>query len=282
MQPKQIFIHQLSFTLPNDKPLFNALNCIFAQRKIGLVGRNGIGKSTLIKLILSELQPTHGSIQITGSIAYVPQNPDATFGTITVAELLGYAEKLNALQRIENGSIDERDYAVLNEDWNVAICLQQQLATFGLEAIPSQRQISDLSGGEMTRLLLSKAFHSNADFLLLDEPTNHLDSSAREQLYWAITEWQRGLIVVSHDRKLLNHMDEIMELSMLGTHCYGGNYDAYAEQKKLEVAAAQQLLQTRKELQAKAKQVTQTRRERHEQNEAKGNKAKKAQIQAKG
>jgi len=282
MQSKHILIHQLSFTLPNNRPLLSELCFAFARQKIGLVGRNGVGKSTLLKLIAKELAATSGSIQVSGNIAYVPQNPSAILGAATLAELMGFNEKLRALQRISAGSIDERDYAILHEDWDVAIRLQQQLAAFGLDTIPFDRVVRDLSGGEVTRLLLCKAFFSNADFLLLDEPTNHLDGDARQHLYHAITTWTKGLIVVSHDRTLLNHMQEIIELSALGMQSYGGNYDHYAEQKKIEVSAAKQLLQTRKELQLKAKKTTQLRRERHEQNEAKGNRAKKAEIQAKG
>lgn len=209
---------------------------VFSKHKTGLVGRNGAGKSTLIKLILSEFRPASGAIHVEGKLAAVPHNfsvPPA----MTIAGLLGYEEKLHALQRILQGSTNEHDFSILNEEWDIEERMQKQLAVFGLNTIPYSRQLVMLSGGEITRLLLVKAFSSGANFLLLDEPTNHLDRTARQQLYNAIQQWQGGLIVVSHDRMLLNLMEQIIELTTLGAACYGGNYDAYAKQKSIELAA---------------------------------------------
>ena len=93
--------------------------------------------------------------------------------------------------------------------------------------------------------MLTKAFLSNAYFLLLDEPTNHLDSHARKKLYDCILKWQGGLIVVSHDRTLLNLMDEIVEISSLGISSYGGNYDFYKEQKE-SLMHAKQIMRCKK------------------------------------
>lgn len=281
MSQSRIQIHQLHFNLPNGTALFSDLSLSFSSVKTGLVGRNGIGKSTLIKLIANELSPSSGSIKIAGVFAYVPQNPSFSAGQ-TIADLLGFSQKLNAFQKIKQGSLDENDYAIFSDDWDIEERLQKQLALLGLDYLPYTRQLNQLSGGEITRLLLTKAFFSNAKFLLLDEPTNHLDSMARKQLYAAIEQWQGSLIVVSHDRKLLNLMEEIVELSSLGAACYGGNYDFYAQQKMIEKNAAENLLQAHNEILANAKEIAQQRRERHEQNEAKGNRAKKAQIKAKG
>ncbi len=269
MTHSQILINQMSFNLPTGKALFDKLNLVFAKHKTGLVGKNGIGKSTLIKLILGELCPHSGSIHIEGKIAYVPQNLSVPL-EITVANLLGCEEKINALYRIKHGSSDECDFAILNEEWDIEERLQTQLKTFGLNSIPYHFPLKMLSGGEMTRLLLAKAFFLNADFLLLDEPTNHLDYSARQQLYAAIQQWQSGMIVISHDRTLLNLMEEIIELSTLGASSYGGNYDAYAKQKDIENAAKEQQLHDAKKLMQKNKNTIQSSREKHEQKQSYG------------
>lgn len=269
MRFSQILINQMSFNLPPGKALFNKLSLVFSKHKTGLVGRNGAGKSTLIKLILSEFCPASGSIHVEGKLAAVPQNfsvPPA----MTIAGLLGYEEKLHALERISQGSINEHDFSILNEEWDIEERMQKQLALFGLDTIPYSRQLAMLSGGEITRLLLVKAFSSGADFLLLDEPTNHLDRTARRQLYNAIQQWQAGLIVVSHDRMLLNLMEQIIELTTLGAACYGGNYDDYAKQKSIELAAKKQQLQDAKKLLQRAKTTIQLSREKHEQKQAYG------------
>ncbi len=161
-------------------------------------------------------------------------------------------------------------FILLNDEWDIEKRIKKWLDTFGLSHIPYDRKIATLSGGETTRLLLVKTFLSDADFLLLDEPTNHLDSTAREQLYQAITEWQGGLIIVSHDRTLLNLMEEIIELTTLGANRYGGNYDDYVSQKEIEKAAYEQQLSDAKKLMHKAKNTIQSSREKHEQKQSYG------------
>ncbi len=118
MSQPQILINQMSFNLPTGIALFNELTLAFSKHKTGLVGRNGVGKSTLIKLILGELYPNSGSIQVGGKLAYVPQSLSIS-SEMSIAGLLGYEEKINALHRITQGSIDESDFAILNEDWNI-------------------------------------------------------------------------------------------------------------------------------------------------------------------
>lgn len=269
MSQPQILINQMSFNLPTGKTLFDKLALAFSRRKTGLVGKNGVGKSTLIKLILGELCYHSGSIHIEGKLAYVPQSLSIS-PEITIAKLLGYEEKIHALQRITQGSIDECDFFVLNEDWDIEERIKKQLALFSLGSIPYHRQLKMLSGGEITRLLLVKAFTSDVDFLLLDEPTNHLDYTARKQLYNAIQQWQGGLIVVSHDRALLNLMEEIVELTTLGATCYGGNYDVYADQKVIENTAKKLQLHDAKKLLGKSKHTIQSSREKHEQKQSYG------------
>jgi ATPase subunit of ABC transporter with duplicated ATPase domains len=280
MTHPQILIHEMSFNLPNGKGLFSKLNLAFAKQKVGLLGNNGMGKSTLIKLMVGELHPSSGSIQIDGTIAYVQQNPPFN-SELTVAKLLGHEEKLHALHRIEQGSTDPNDFVILNDDWLIKEKLVRELAMFDLDTLSPFSHLSTLSSGQVTKLMLTKSFLSNADFLLLDEPTNHLDSHACKKLYEAMLKWQCGLIVVSHDRSLLNLMDEIVELSSLGLSCFGGNYNAFKEQKDCLVNAKQnQLLEAKNGLE-KIKRSTQLTKEKHEQRQAKGRNLRKRGDQPK-
>lgn len=270
-----IIINQLNFILSNGKAVFDDLSLTLGKHHTGLVGKNGSGKSTLLKLMVGELPLQSGSIHSPSTIAYVPQNPPDSHD-VTIAEFLGFAEKINALLRIQNASIDERDFEILNEDWLIGERLQQQLATFGLHPIPYQTRMANLSGGEITRLLLTKAFFSGADFLLLDEPTNHLDQRGRLQLYQAIEKWQGGLVIASHDRRLLNRMDEIVELNSLGIAVYGGNYDYFVEQKAIEKAARELQWHDAKKMFNKTKRSMQSSIEKHGQKQSYGRELRKS------
>lgn len=280
MSHPHILIHEMSFYLPSGKPLLNNLSVVFSSMKTGLVGKNGIGKSTLIKLINGEIQPNSGSIQLACHIAYVPQNP-VILPDMTVASLLGAEEKINALHRIKQGSIDIHDYAIVNEDWDIEQRLTKQLGYFGLVSIELERKLMHLSGGELTRLLLTNAFYSEAEFILLDEPTNHLDASMRQQLYRAISEWPSGMMVISHDRELLNRMDEIIELNPSGFSHFGGNYDHYRKQKDYFLDAKEQELHDAKKLFRKTKHSIQSTKEKHEQRQAKGEELRRRNDQPK-
>ncbi len=272
----RITFNNLSY-LNSEKNIFSNLNLTFLNEKYGVVGPNGIGKSTLLKLILAELLPTAGTVQVEGELAYCPQEFQGS-QSINIAKVLGIADKLQALQRIKQGSIDESDFAIFADDWKIEERVHQEMSIFSLGHLHLDRSLSSLSGGELTRLLLAKTFLAGADFIILDEPTNNLDLSARGALYQAIINWRHGMIIVAHDRELLNLMDNIVEISSLGVKIYGGNYAAYIEQKQIEQQAAKQALLVTKQIQQKAKMLTQERRERHEQAQAKGRRARKHEI----
>ncbi len=267
----QILIHQIHHSVTADKPLFKSLSLNLGSGKTGLVGRNGIGKSTLFRLITGESKPDAGSIQVRGSLAYSPQELLLS-GFDTVAAVLGIRNKTDALSRIMRGSIAEEDFQIIGDDWTVTERIHHQLSAFGLGHIQLDRPASGLSGGELTRLLLARVFLSEADIILLDEPTNNLDVSARNMLYEAILSWNKGLLVISHDRNLLNLMNQIVELTALGANIYGGNYDDYLEQKKLLQDAAERELFDAKKALDNTRQSVQTTRERSEQKRSRGRK----------
>ena len=266
-----ILIHQLSYAVTNEKTLFNQLTLSLNTEKTGLIGKNGTGKSTLLKLIIGELKPDQGSIQVNGTISYCPQQHNIS-ADISIADLLDVRTKLDALTRIQQGSIDENDFQLVGDDWMVEDYTRQQLRDFGLDYLALDTSLKNLSGGELTRLLLAKAFHANPDFIILDEPTNNLDKTARQFLYEKIIRWEKGLLIVSHDRALLNLMDQLIELTASNVRCYGGNYDHYDEQKTtMNEAAKRELLDAKKSLN-QTKHSIQGSREKREQKQSRGKK----------
>jgi len=277
-----IQLNNLSYALPgHDKPIFHQLTCQFGREKMGIVGRNGAGKSTLLNLIAGQLSPTTGRIVLHASVCQLSQALSMTEQTC-VAEVLGIKEQMAALHRITQGSIDEHDYQLVGDDWDIESRGKLLLSRFGLSHLSLQQPVKSLSGGERTRLALVRVFMSNADFLLLDEPTNNLDQASRNLLYAEINRYQGGLIIASHDRALLRQMDRIIELTALGIKTYGGNYDHYRQQKQIDENAAAQALQSDIQTITKAKATIQNRLEKHQRNEAKGHRERNAQVKAKG
>ena len=258
----QIILQNLKFHTPDNHDIFRDLTTTFSCCKIGIVGKNGSGKTTLLKLISGELIYNAGSINVSGTFTTCPQDFTSLLNA-TVAEVLGIKEKLQALENIASGSTDERDFAVLNEDWLIKERLQQKLASLGLGNIDLTRPLSSLSGGEITRLFLARVFFTESDFILLDEPTNNLDLMSKQLLYGVIKNWTKGLLVVSHDREFLELMDQIVELTSHGIKTYGGNYSFYCEQKNImQEAGARALDDAEKLLQKKPAQCANSTRKK--------------------
>jgi ATPase subunit of ABC transporter with duplicated ATPase domains len=279
MQIPQINLHNLSYIHHDETPVFQGLSLSFVQQKIGLVGKNGAGKSTLLRLLAGEIMPTSGSLECRANIYYCPQR--IVKSDQTIAERLGVADRLAAIERISQGSVDVNDFELVGDDWACLGSVEKILADFGLTYIELSRKLSSLSGGERTRVSLAAAFYSHADFLLLDEPTNNLDSTVRQLLYQKVKAWKGGLVVASHDRDLLNLVDQVVELNSLGASVYGGNYNFYEAQKYIKQSAVEHELEVAKSKLKKAKQSIQKSKEHHEQNQKKGRKVRRSQSQAK-
>ncbi|KZL05385.1 putative ABC transporter ATP-binding protein YheS [Pseudovibrio axinellae] len=236
--PLSISINNLSWSLPDGTPLFSDLNLQFPLARTGLIGRNGTGKTTLLNLISGALSPVSGSVVVHGSIGLLKQQVQNT-GQETVADLFGITDALRILKNAENGtaSVDELSRA----DWMLESKVETALAHMGLE-FDMLHPLSALSGGQVTRCRLAALQFHDADFLLLDEPTNNLDADGRIALSSFLARWNKGAIVVSHDRRLLEQVDNIVELTTLGASAFGGNYSFYKAQKALELSAAKQKL----------------------------------------
>ncbi|MFJ4948269.1 ABC-F family ATP-binding cassette domain-containing protein [Streptomyces sp. NPDC088760] len=233
--------HSLSFAWPDGTAVFEGLDISFGPGRTGLVGVNGSGKSTLLKLLAGELVPADGTVRAAGEIGHLPQNVTLDTG-LRVDQALGIAEQRAALHAIEAGDVAEQHFETLGDDWDVEERALVTLGELGLGHIGLDRTVGEVSGGESVLLRLAALLLRRPDVLLLDEPTNNLDLYARRRLYQAVASWPGVLVVVSHDRDLLDLVDQIAELHSGEVTWYGGNFSAYEEALAVEQEAAERLV----------------------------------------
>ncbi|WP_367123466.1 ABC-F family ATP-binding cassette domain-containing protein [Streptomyces phytohabitans] len=231
----------LTFGWPDGTPVLDGLDLSVGPGRTGLIGLNGTGKSTLLKLIAGELTPLGGAVRVTGELGHLPQN--LTLDTsLRVDEALGVADARAALHAIEAGDAAEEHFTAIGDDWDVEERARATLDQLGLVGVGLDRTVGEVSGGESVLLRLAALLLARPDVLLLDEPTNDLDREARQRLYAAVSAWPGVLVVVSHDRELLGLVDRIADLRPDGVHWYGGNLDAYEEAVAAEQEAAERMV----------------------------------------
>jgi ATPase subunit of ABC transporter with duplicated ATPase domains len=223
-----IVCSNLAFAWPDDTPVFDELSFTVGEGRTGLVAPNGAGKSTLLRLIAGEYRPTAGSVTVDGTVGYLPQTLPFV-AERSVAEVLGVASTIDALNALAAGEAGDEVLAAIGDDWDVEERTRAQLDRLGLGHIALDRRLGSLSGGEVVSVGLAAQLLKRPDVLLLDEPTNNLDGDARRKLYDALDDFTGSLLLVSHDRVLLDRMDRIAELRHGEIHLYGGNFTAYEQ-----------------------------------------------------
>ncbi|MBO0870946.1 MAG: ABC-F family ATP-binding cassette domain-containing protein [Micromonosporaceae bacterium] len=268
MSDAHIVCSELSFSWPDDTPVFRGLSFSVAEGRTGLVAPNGAGKTTLLRLIAGDLRPQQGTISVPGVVGYLPQHLPLR-GDLSVAEVLGIAPLVEALRAIESGDASEENFAILGNEWDIEERTRAELDRLGLGEVPLGRHLYTLSGGQVIALGLAAQLLKRPDVLLLDEPTNNLDLDARRRLYRVLDEWSGCLLVVSHDRALLSGMDRIAELHPGHKHCgeirfYGGNFTAYEEAVRAAQEAAQREVRSAELEVKREKREMQQARERAE------------------
>jgi len=262
-----ITLDGLTDATPDGRVLFENLTLSLGREKTGLVGRNGVGKTTLLRLILGERAPVAGAVTVAGRIAALRQQLAPPPGA-RLADLLGIAESLAALARLEAGEGIAGDLEAA--DWTLPLRTQAALAGLGLASAALDRPADTLSGGQLTRAALAALLIAEPDFVLMDEPTNNLDADGRAAVAQLLEDWRGGALVVSHDRSLLRRMDRIVELTGLGARVYGGAYDLYAARKADEEAAAARDLGRAEQAVARTGRQIQLAKERKARTDAKG------------
>lgn len=248
-------VNNLGKSFGDFKLLDNINFDIYRGEKVGLIGPNGIGKTTLFKIILGHMDYDEGNI-IQGHNVFP-----------------GYFD-----QEMENLNLDK---TVIDEVWDD----NPKLNYYDIRKILSQflfvgddifKEISDLSGGEKGRLSLLKLMLSKSNFLFMDEPTNHLDIDSKEVLEDAILDYDGTLFVISHDRYFLNRTtDKILELTEKGITEYLGNYDYYLEKKNESIYEEEEEEETKTKTQMKFER----KKERELSNQAKMARKKISQLE---
>ena len=207
-----VIINNLNKNFESKNIFENANLQIHYGEKIALIGKNGTGKSTLLKIILNEDCEYTGEIKIGQSvnIGYIPQEINFEDDNQTI---------LNFFEQFDNRNETE---------------IRTSLAKYMFRGNDVFKKVSSLSGGEKVRLILAKLLKQNINFLILDEPTNHIDIETRELLEEAIKEYSGTVLFVSHDRYFINNLAErIVEVKEKRFFSYVGNYDDYLRKIKL-------------------------------------------------
>ncbi|MEL7292386.1 MAG: ATP-binding cassette domain-containing protein [Pseudomonadota bacterium] len=273
--------NQISYQFADGERLFADISVTLQHRRVGLVGRNGSGKSLLARLLLGELSPTSGHVvRLASALSYSQLSSDLLNRQVSIAHFLDLESALHALAQIESGSCDDKWFERLGERWCLKQDLEAELSAMGLPAdvfFPC----AQLSGGQLAKLKLWKLFQSEAQLLVLDEPSNHLDHPGRLWLCEQLRQFQGHVLLISHDRLLLRQMEQIWELSSLGLTQFGGNYDHYSEQKQQQVAAIERQLDSVHKQQKALQRQTQLNKEKANQRAAQGMKARRSGSQPK-
>ncbi|MBR7837416.1 ABC-F family ATP-binding cassette domain-containing protein [Actinospica durhamensis] len=257
----------LSFSWPDDTPVFSDLSFALGAGRTGLVAPNGAGKSTLLRLVAGELRPAGGSVSVTGEVGYLPQNLPLA-GDLTVAQVLGVDAVIAAIDAVESGDVAEHHFAVIGDDWDVEERGRVQLDRLGLEDVGLDRRLDTLSGGQIVSLGLAARLLARPDVLLLDEPTNNLDAAARDRLHDALADFGGSLLLVSHDRALLERMERIAELDRGELRSYGGSFTAYEEAVRAEQEVAEKNVRNAERDLKREKREMQQARERAERRQS--------------
>lgn len=250
-------LDSISAATPERHTLFSGLSLSVGSERIGLVGRNGSGKSTLLCIAAGTMEPGAGAVVRSGSIGMLAQEwPDR----LSIAQALGVTEALATLSRVLSGEGAPEDFDIA--DWGLESRIAAALAEAGLPDLALDREMGSLSGGERTRTGIARLALERPDLLLLDEPTNNLDAAGRAAILGLIRNWRGGVLVASHDRDLLEHMDRIVELTPVGVRITGGGWSAFASLREAERNRAT------RELERSEAALRETRREAQHQREA--------------
>ncbi|MES2275170.1 MAG: ABC-F family ATP-binding cassette domain-containing protein [Bacteroidota bacterium] len=267
-----LILQDLTYIHPNRDLLFSGINLPLNKHdKAALIGNNGTGKSTLLKILAGELQPASGLVKAASKPYYVPQI-FGQYNNYTVAQVLQIEDKLKALHQILDGHVTDENMTLLDDDWAIEERCGEAFAYWQLDDVPLSQKMGALSGGQKTKVCLAGIQIHRPEVVLLDEPSNHLDHSGRDVLYRYIQSTANTLLVVSHDRALLNLLNTVYELSARSITVYGGNYDFYAEQKAIAGDALNQDLRSKEKALRKARETERESLERQQKLDARGKK----------
>lgn len=272
-----INVQQLFYKHNDGEVLFGPIDfTLNSGQKAGLTGDNGSGKSTLLQIISQHKEATGGGVTLSSPVYYVPQH-FGQYDRQNITQALRIDRKINALHAILQGNATEEMFATLSDDWNIEKRALAALQAWDLKKIGLDHPLQHLSGGEKTKVFLAGIDLHTPKIILMDEPSNHMDMSGRNKLYACIRSSNAAMLIVSHDRHLLNLLPGIYELSKREIKYYNGNFESYKSQKKLETNALYARMDEKeKELRTARKTARETieRKQKHEVRGEKSNKKK--------
>ncbi|MFI5212755.1 MAG: ATP-binding cassette domain-containing protein, partial [Candidatus Saccharimonadales bacterium] len=215
------------------------------NEKIGVIGRNGVGKSTLFGILTGEDKDFSGDVIFKrGTVVVATKQEHHAVGDQTVLQYIlsglpEYPELSHIMETYpltmgdDMKKIDEYTQALMRFDdkgfYQIEEQIERELTNFQLDGI-AHRLFSTLSGGQKRLIEIVKIMHSDADLALIDEPTNHMDYIAKQQFIDWMQSAREGMLVITHDRDVLNEVDRIIELKDGDNASYKGNYAAYLKQ----------------------------------------------------
>jgi ATPase subunit of ABC transporter with duplicated ATPase domains len=238
--------HDVVVRWPDGDLVLDRFSATIPDGRSGLVGLNGSGKSTLLRLLAGDLTPTGGSVTRPDRVGWLRQ--DLVLRDDEPVDVhLGIDRVRRSLRAIERGDVDPRHFDVVGDDWDVEERAVAELDRLGLPVDVLDRRLGELSGGEVMRLALAGVLLQRPDALLLDEPTNNLDREARAHLHGFVAGYRGTLVLVSHDRELLEVVDRIGEVRAAPDRSgarsltwYGGGWSVYESAVAAEQGAAEQ------------------------------------------
>lgn len=237
--PAAITVSELDYRLGDDTEIFSRLTATIPAALVGLVGDNGIGKSTFARILAGRLRASSGTVTGADGAVYIDQL--LPHSTQRVDAALDIAPIRQALGRALAGEATGADFDLIGDDWDIEERALAALSELGLQLSVSDldRSLSSFSGGQATRIGLARAALVGDTWLILDEPSNNLDEDGRALLTTLLTERRGPTLVISHDRTLLTHMTSIIEMTDR-LRVYGGNFDDYEAMVAAEEEAKQQ------------------------------------------
>ncbi|MEM7701012.1 MAG: ABC-F family ATP-binding cassette domain-containing protein [Pseudomonadota bacterium] len=251
---------------PDGTVLVPEFSETISHEVVGLVGCNGCGKSTALRMIVGDLTPTSGSVRVDGAAALLQQG--GFDDGANVAQVLGVDEQLAIQSRFERGEAQAVDYERV--DWKLLGRVDEVVAACGLADVDLTRAVNTLSGGERNRVKIAALLMRAPDILLLDEPTNDLDTAGRAMIFDLMERWDGPMLIASHDRDLLERVDRIIELSPTGAFSVVGGWSAFEEARTQAYARATRAAAIAKSEEAAARRAQQKASERHQRRERQG------------
>src|SRR5512140_340931 len=235
--------------------------------RLALVGPNGIGKTTLLRIIMGQEEPSGGTVTRTKSlrIGYLSQEADfelkGVLWDVCLEPFAGLIRMQGEMEKLEEEMQDpsKRDQALVRYGtvqheferqggYVYQVRIKQVLSGLGFDTNDFHMSLDHLSGGQRTRAHLARLLLSNPDLLLLDEPTNHLDIRAVEWLEGYLTQWEGAAIIVSHDRYFLDHAcNALLEMASSGSEYYRGNYSTYLQEREIRWAHRFEVFESERE-----------------------------------